>query len=53
MSSATNDELATGAQLVRLNRLGMLPERPQVTKAQASALITQAVADGKWKPWEK
>jgi len=43
------DELATGAQLVRLNRLALLPASEQITKAEASELITRAVATGKWK----
>ena len=41
-------ELATGAQLYRMNRLGILPERTQITKARATAILTEARRTGKW-----
>ena len=43
---------ASGAQLVTLNRLGLLPETNEVSKDEASAILDQAVLDGAWiPPW--
>jgi hypothetical protein len=41
-------ELATGAQLYRMNQLGILPEQSQITKQKASAVLTEARLTGKW-----
>ena len=56
----TTPELASGAQLYRLNQLALLPEQPQITKAKATTILTEARRTGKWpkerpdigRPWD-
>ena len=41
-------DLATGAQLVRMNELGILPATVQVTKEEANEILSEARRNGTW-----
>ena len=41
-------DLATGAQLYRMNELGILPATVQITKEEANEILSEARRNGTW-----